>query len=408
MSNISRPLLPFSYDQSRPEREIALATRLSRKRDYPTSESILEVEDSTDIDDNFDSHDNKRIQLYSEAEGEDLWVSLPSSPPRTESLGFTSSTCRPLSTLTETNGRDVNGKSASAISGRSSSFVVVDKKSLCAIDIIRAAVEDGKADIDLDSLDVSEIPDDIADLKNLVSLVSGFNGCNDTGPLQPDVRIYLSNNRIERIPPSLLEVDNITVLSLRNNLLKEIPNSIARLRNLKNLSLGGNNLRYLPAQILDLRHLQVLAVHPNPLEPLPIISRTDGKAVVKVATSSKSFSSNSFGISLTSSFNNTYVPTLSEICLRILSGYNASDKEINKWNLASNINKMISTSREMYTLQNSCGQCGRFLVKEVGYAYEWWNSIAGVNGLVLRRDFCCGRCIDQWDIDQCSVVKVEM
>ncbi|KAK9365906.1 hypothetical protein V1509DRAFT_631413 [Lipomyces kononenkoae] len=395
MENSTRPLLPYSHNQSRPFDEIALST-VNRKRDYQTSDSYIEPA-STDVDDSELGSDAqavgriygyKRIQLSSDAGHDDDWVALPSSPPKEEiSRSFISiATTRTSNATLEPRGRLSLSRTTSAFSGKSSSFVVVDGPSDCSSARIRQALEDGMRKIDLDALNLDAIPDEIEDLRNLVVLDSGFAGHQDAGPLRQDVEIYLSNNNISEIPPRLFNVENITVLSLRNNRLTAIPNAIYRLRNLQNLSLGGNELHYLPAQILQLEQLHVLTVHPNPLRSLPDnATLRESKAGAYLAfASSPTIESNSSAA------------RLSEFCLRVLSQYRATEKEINKWNLPDNILHLVNRASKMNLYKNTCGQCGRFMVKEIAFAYEWWDGVFGIERFVIRRDFCSGNCIEKW------------
>ncbi|KAJ8101206.1 hypothetical protein POJ06DRAFT_295051 [Lipomyces tetrasporus] len=398
MSNAAKPLLPYSHNQSRPLDEIALST-INRKRDYPTSDSYIEPA-STDADDSDCGNDSqthhrlkgyKRMQLTSDIVNDDEWVALPSSPPKDElNRSFISTTSsRTFNGLLEPQPRLSASRTTSALSGRSSSFVIVDRPSDCASDRIRLALEDGMRSIDLDGLNLDKVPDEIGDLRNLVALELGFAGHQDAGPLRQDVEVYLSNNYISEISPSLFTVENITVLSLRNNRLSAIPNAIYRLRNLQNLSLGGNELQYLPAQILQLKQLHVLTVHPNPFRLLP-----DNAALRDAKSGASPY------LALASSAeieSNSATARLSELCLRILSRYRATEKEISKWNLPMNILELVNLATKMNLYKNACGQCGAFMVKEVAYAYEWWNGVVGIDNLVVRRDFCSGSCVEKWN-----------
>ncbi|KAK9239310.1 hypothetical protein V1525DRAFT_372853 [Lipomyces kononenkoae] len=401
MENSTRPLLPYSHNQSRPLDEIALQT-VNRKRDYQTSDSYIEPA-STDVDDSDLGSDSqavcrisghKRIQLSSDFGNNDDWIALPSSPPKEEisrSFISTATTRTSFNTALEPQGHLSVSRTTSALSGRSSSFVVVDGPSDCSSTRIRQALEDGMRKIDLDGLNLDTIPDEIEDLRNLVVLDSGLTGHQDAGPLRQDIEIYLSNNNISGMPPPLFSVENITVLSLRNNRLTAIPNAIYRLRNLQNLSLGGNELQYLPAQILLLKQLHVLTVHPNPLRLLPesatLREAKSGGLMYLVFASSPAIEFNSA------------TARLSEFCLRILSQYRATEKEINKWNLPDNILQLVSLATKMNSYKNTCGQCGAFMVKEMAFAYEWWNGVVGIDRFVIRRDFCSGKCIEKWRQD---------
>ncbi|KEY73148.1 hypothetical protein S7711_04896 [Stachybotrys chartarum IBT 7711] len=87
------------------------------------------------------------------------------------------------------------------------------------------------------------------------------------GPKEPDLKLYLANNLLTRIPTPICDISCITVLSLRANKLKELPPCIAKLRNLRELNVSQNELRYLPSEFLDMMELpflRLLSLYPNP------------------------------------------------------------------------------------------------------------------------------------------------
>jgi hypothetical protein len=84
----------------------------------------------------------------------------------------------------------------------------------------------------------------------------------------PELRLYLAGNPLQRIPGALFNLEHLTVLSLRGCGLKEVPQMVHKLRNLESLNLSFNSLRYLPAEVLDLvaapGKVKVACFHPNP------------------------------------------------------------------------------------------------------------------------------------------------
>jgi Leucine rich repeat len=70
--------------------------------------------------------------------------------------------------------------------------------------------------------------------------------------LEPELQIFLGNNFLSTLPPSIWSVQSLTVLSLRNNQLESIPGSISKLVNLRELNLANNQLRWLPWELLSL------------------------------------------------------------------------------------------------------------------------------------------------------------
>jgi hypothetical protein len=67
----------------------------------------------------------------------------------------------------------------------------------------------------------------------------------------PQIQVFLSNNRLRTFPAALLNVEHLTVLSLRANCLVKIPPAISKLRNLEALNIAQNYLGLLPGELLD-------------------------------------------------------------------------------------------------------------------------------------------------------------
>ena len=83
----------------------------------------------------------------------------------------------------------------------------------------------------------------------------------------PQLKLILANNRLNRLPGALFDVTNLTVLSVRNNRLTELPPAIGKLRNLVELNIAQNRLQHLPVELLNLFNadckLSTLHMHPN-------------------------------------------------------------------------------------------------------------------------------------------------
>lgn len=85
--------------------------------------------------------------------------------------------------------------------------------------------------------------------------------------IEAELRIYLANNSLKKLPSTLFDFSNLRVLSLRNNNLTEISPAILQLTNLQTLNVANNQLEYLPYEILDLirfAKLRYLVTEPNP------------------------------------------------------------------------------------------------------------------------------------------------
>jgi hypothetical protein len=86
--------------------------------------------------------------------------------------------------------------------------------------------------------------------------------------IEPNLKIFLGQNRLSTLPGELFNLHNLTVLSVRGNQICELPPAIGRLRSLTELNVIQNGLQYLPYEILDLfsagSRLQSFTIHPNP------------------------------------------------------------------------------------------------------------------------------------------------
>ncbi|KAG8836694.1 hypothetical protein FRC18_010841 [Serendipita sp. 400] len=124
---------------------------------------------------------------------------------------------------------------------------------------------------------------------------------NHAKPGMTPVQLYLSGNFISSLPSELFRVENLTVLSLRKNRLTHIPPAIGGLRNLAELAIGGNSIAFLPSEIEKLP-LKALNLHPNKWLECPDVD--DPKANILSATDNK-----------------FTIPSLSEMCVRILLSF---------------------------------------------------------------------------------------
>lgn len=82
------------------------------------------------------------------------------------------------------------------------------------------------------------------------------------------LKIFLASNNLKALPGELLNLDRLTVLSLRGNQIHELPPGIGNLHNLLELNISQNRMQYLPFEILNLfsdtYRLQSFTIHPNP------------------------------------------------------------------------------------------------------------------------------------------------
>jgi len=92
----------------------------------------------------------------------------------------------------------------------------------------------------------------------------------------PEIRLFMGNNALTAFPPALLNLEYLTVLSLRGNQLSTLPPSLLRLKNLQTLNIAQNKLRHLPGEWLNCldkgSKLRYFHVHPNPFwRPQPFV-----------------------------------------------------------------------------------------------------------------------------------------
>jgi len=99
---------------------------------------------------------------------------------------------------------------------------------------------------------ITELPKEIKELTDLVTLELGF---NDLTSLPPEIgnlkrlkHLLVSRNRIVELPAEIGELSNLEVLDIKSNRLKNLPLEIKNLKKLHYLDLRGNNLG-LPPEI---------------------------------------------------------------------------------------------------------------------------------------------------------------
>lgn len=425
----SNHLLPFAHDQSRPPNELALSTNyvatdhapsssISRKRDYPMSENTSEYWPSSEAshynfhtDDDIDSHHHrsglKRLhQFTSDLDSDRLWELPASSPPIYDNE-------HDVTLMEEEDGAEDDDMDCSR------ETVMLNNSLLTAQNVIQTAIDEGKSEVKLDSLQLTQIPEEISDLKDLVIL-------NDNDSLVPKVKIFLSHNRISLLSSCIFDVKNITVLTLRDNLLTEIPPAVCKLQNLVELSIGGNILRDLPIELTQLKNLSILSLHPNPFREIPtgleeenihdeleylsekldhytIAIDQDQKATDTFSCISASASEPtpyfaSIYIKPRIARNHKQVASLTEQSLRVLADYIVlTTREKQRLNLNSHFEKLITLSISAKQKGCTCSTCHKITVIGVGHVYEWWRAFRGNRNVVFKRNFCSWKCFDEWE-----------
>ncbi|KAF7509325.1 hypothetical protein GJ744_008219 [Endocarpon pusillum] len=122
--------------------------------------------------------------------------------------------------------------------------------------IIDRCLEAGDENVDLSSMSLDHVPNE--SLRRLRSLTKHTTiwdippSQDSYSSLEPTLRLYLSNNGITSFPSEVLNLANLSVLSLRHNKLTKLPPALAKLPRLTNINIAGNELKNLPYEMLDL------------------------------------------------------------------------------------------------------------------------------------------------------------
>jgi hypothetical protein len=119
----------------------------------------------------------------------------------------------------------------------------------------------------LSGLGLESIPDGLLDPVADIAPIPNVAKDVEFEQRDPQIQVFLSNNRLRSFPAALLNVEHLTVLSLRANRLVKIPPAISKLRNLEALNIAQNYLGLLPGELLDLLQqgskLRTLNFQPN-------------------------------------------------------------------------------------------------------------------------------------------------
>ncbi|MDZ4679933.1 MAG: leucine-rich repeat domain-containing protein [Saprospiraceae bacterium] len=103
--------------------------------------------------------------------------------------------------------------------------------------------------LDLSSCKLVQIPEEIANLEKLHTLI-------------------LNDNAVRRLPNSIARLP-LRVVSLETNALTAIPEVLFQLPQLRELSLAGNFLRELPVPLFEMKYLEKLNISDNQIAALP-------------------------------------------------------------------------------------------------------------------------------------------
>jgi Leucine rich repeat len=141
--------------------------------------------------------------------------------------------------------------------------------------IVDRCLETGDENIDLSSLSFDKVSNkSLRRLRSLTKHTTIQNippSQNAYSPIEAALRLYFSNNSLTNVPPEILNLTNLRVLSVRNNELTKLPPGLAKLPFLEHLNIAGNELHYLPYEMLplfDRPGFEMIAT-PNPFKEPP-------------------------------------------------------------------------------------------------------------------------------------------
>lgn len=128
-------------------------------------------------------------------------------------------------------------------------------------------------ELDLRSFGLEKLPPQIGQLTNLTKLSLQNNSLSELPPQIGQLRklttLDLSNNSLTDLPSQIGELTTLTKLVLNHNSLSELPPSIKHLKNLEWLGLENNLLSKFPPKIGELNNLTTLFLNSNSLSELP-------------------------------------------------------------------------------------------------------------------------------------------
>lgn len=79
-------------------------------------------------------------------------------------------------------------------------------------------------------------------------------------------KLYIDNNKISALPPSINSLRSLKHLQASNNQLRELPDTIGMLSKLEQILVFDNGIRTIPAEVGYLFRLEILGIEGNPLD----------------------------------------------------------------------------------------------------------------------------------------------
>lgn len=246
---------------------------------------------------------------------------------------------------------------------------------------IMTAFEECNPLLDLEGMELTDIPDEIADMEDLVVIGS-----------HAHFQVYASNNQLRSLQPLLFQFKKIEVLGLRHNKIETIPPLIGELTHLTDLNLAANRIKWLPWQFLHLApNLKQFGSGPNPWLPVP-----DTASEVPLPAEKPTFCRRYRG-EIEYHRPQTPVPLLQTWCLHHLAQFDALYADTKDWKRAMDpmYHELISRAIWCRHYQDRCSQCEVLIVDPMALVYEWWDILQQRN-IPIRFQFCSDRCVKRY------------
>lgn len=128
-------------------------------------------------------------------------------------------------------------------------------------------------ELDLSNLKLKKLPPEIVELRSLYKLNLSGNELTEIPASIVQLRqlaaLDLSNNQFSRFPEAITNLPMLSELNLQANTISVLPERIAALQQLESLWLGNNQLTALPKTLIALKNLKNLSLNHNQFTEFP-------------------------------------------------------------------------------------------------------------------------------------------